>query len=506
MFSRIRTCLGFAFVSALTGCQERQIGAPGDVSAENLRQAISDPRVERVYALRGWRPAWDEGRAKDLTASLAEGDRHAISSRRLLEAAKAGATTAERESALTKAALTYADALANGTIDPRKVFDIYNLPVPAPDLSAELARALDENRVGTWLAGLAPADREYRALSGAYLASRARALGRPPQRVSPGPSLRPGEKDRRVPLIAANMRANGYLGVPSAGAQPASLYTPALARAVAQLQSDHGIEPDGIVGRRTIEALNVGPVDRARILAVALERRRWLERRPAPTRIDVNSGGAFLDYWRDGAHARRGKVVVGQRGWETPQISTTMTALVVHPPWTVPADIAEREILPKGPAYLRRNDMIMVQGRVIQRPGPKSALGLVKFDMPNPYSIYLHDTPAKQLFRSSSRHRSHGCARVEGAVDFARLIAGQDGRLGAFRQALASGEERVVSLSRAIPVRFLYHTAYLDGDRIVFRPDVYGWDEKVAAALGLTPKARAKPPAPAASRSAPERG
>jgi murein L,D-transpeptidase YcbB/YkuD len=151
----------------------------------------------------------------------------------------------------------------------------------------------------------------------------------------------------------------------------------------------------------------------------------------------------------------------------------------------VPESIAEEEILPKGAAYMRKENIVMKNGKLVQEPGPKSALGLVKFDMANKHQIYLHDTPAKALFAANERHASHGCARVEDALGFARLLAADQDLSEDFEEALATGEETEVKLKKQIPVRLLYHTAYLDGARVLFRTDPYGWDDKLAEALGL---------------------
>ncbi len=141
---------------------------------------------------------------------------------------------------------------------------------------------------------------------------------------------------------------------------------------------------------------------------------------------------------------------------------------------------------------MAKENIVMKNGRLVQEPGPKSALGLVKLDMDNKHQIYLHDTPAKALFASTQRHASHGCTRVENAVEFARLLAQDDGKLDAFDKALATGEETPVELSNKIPVRLVYHSAYLDGGRVVFRTDPYGWDDKLAAALGLGGQVRTR--------------
>lgn len=234
-----------------------------------------------------------------------------------------------------------------------------------------------------------------------------------------------------------------------------------------------------------LQARQAGRADQARPLAVGLERLRWAERDPPATRIDVNTAATVLDYWRDGQHAGRRRVVTGEPGWETPQLQSPIVRLVAHPIWRVPDSIWEDELAEKGPAYYAANHMEFRDGKLVQLPGPKNALGEVKFDMENDQSIYLHDTPAKALFGEAERHRSHGCIRVEGAVDFAMQLASEQGVLPELQKGLAKGDESFIKLKQPIPVRLLYRTAYLDGGTVRIVPDVYGWDDAVAAALGL---------------------
>jgi murein L,D-transpeptidase YcbB/YkuD len=153
----------------------------------------------------------------------------------------------------------------------------------------------------------------------------------------------------------------------------------------------------------------------------------------------------------------------------------------------VPEGIAEKELAPKGGAWLSRNNFTMKDGMYVQGPGPKNSLGLVKLDLKNDQAIYLHDTPAKALFGQEERHRSHGCVRVENAVQFAAAIAQQEGVGDQFRDAMQKpdGEQMFVQLPNQIPVRLLYQTAFWDGSRVQFREDIYGWDENIAKALEL---------------------
>jgi murein L,D-transpeptidase YcbB/YkuD len=130
---------------------------------------------------------------------------------------------------------------------------------------------------------------------------------------------------------------------------------------------------------------------------------------------------------------------------------------------------------------------VMKDGQYVQQSGPKNSLGLVKFDMDDKEAIYLHDTPAKALFGLPDRHRSHGCVRVENAVQFATALAQQEGVLDEFQQAMEKDDQSFIKLPRPIPVRLLYQTAYWDGSGVQFRQDVYGWDDNIAKALGLSP-------------------
>lgn len=467
---------------------------PKAVTAADLQAAVSDPRVKKFYEARGWQAVWTGERAQELTAAFDDAAAHAIDAKSFADKATKGSSAAEREAGLTLAAIEYGQALATGAVDPRKLFEVYTVPMSKGDVTGGLAQAVEKGGVRQWLASLAPQDAEYKALSEAYLAYRQKAGQEQKAAIASGEALKPGAKDPRVAQIREGLRSNGYLAADSGAADvnakaaaPAGgdVYGPDLVAAVKKVQADYGIEADGVIGNSTIEALNTGAKERARILAVNLERRRWLDRAPPGTRIDVNTAAAELHYFRDGAEKDRRRVVVGQSDWETPELGSPITRLVANPPWTIPESIAKEEILPKGAAYMAKENIVTKNGRLVQESGPKSALGLVKFDMANDEQIYLHDTPAKALFASTQRHASHGCSRVENAVEFARMLAQDDGKLEAFDKAMATRKETPVELSNRIPVRLLYHSAYLDGDRIVFRTDPYAWDDKVAAALGL---------------------
>lgn len=479
---RFGRAIGLALFSlTLATCGD---GAGGGSPAKVEQSTVEGPQSRSFYEARGWATAWDVDTASQLQEALAKAPEHGLKADMFLPS-PLPEEGAERELALTRAALLYASALASGYVDPKSLGNIYTVPRPKPDLPAGLNQALQAKNVGAWLQSLAPQTDEYRALSKAYLQFRQLAAQAKAEAVPEGALIRPGSRDPRIPAIAAALQANGYLDAPPGEPQNPPRFLPAMVDAVKRLQADYGMKPDGVIGPDTIDALNRGPADRARRLAVGMERLRWTEREPPATRIDVNTAGTFLDYWRDGQHAGRRRVVAGEPGWETPQLQSPMVRLVANPIWRVPDSIWEDELSKKGPAYFAANNMTFRDGRLVQLPGPKNSLGQVKFDMENGQSIYLHDTPAKALFADSERHRSHGCVRVEGATDFAMQLASENGVAPDLQEGWSSGEEKFVELKRKIPVRLLYRTAYLDGDVVRLVPDIYGWDDPIAAKLGL---------------------
>jgi murein L,D-transpeptidase YcbB/YkuD len=389
--------------------------------------------------------------------------------------------------ALVSAALKYASALADGYSDPTKLHEVYTIPRAKTDVRAGLQQALQNGNVGEWLKSLAPQTDEYRALSKAFVSYVKLANQANRQDIPTDKPIKPGARDARIPAVVSVLRSGGYVPEQVQGTTDPVSYTPALVAAVKQFQADMGTKPDGILGKQTIAALSAGPALRARQLAVAMERLRWLPRNPAGTRIDVNTAASFLDYWRDGQHVDHRKVINGEADKPTPQLQAPIVQLVANPAWRVPDGIAAKELASKSASWLASNDYVQKDGRWIQQSGPKSSLGLVKFDMKDDEAIYLHDTPAKAAFALPNRHRSHGCVRVENAVQFATALAEQEGIADKFQTAMQSGDETFIKLPNEIPVRLLYQTAFWDGSRVQFRPDVYDWDENIAKALELAP-------------------
>jgi L,D-transpeptidase YcbB len=461
---RIPILLVSTAVLFLAGCSNGPADSGNGQAASQSSLQISDKDLE-----------------KQVLAALEDAPRHGLTKDLFL---KAGLPSdqAQRREALLRIAGDYASALAIGKIDPTKIRDVYTVPRAKADVSAGVGQALQKKQYRAWVNSLAPQTQEYRALSDAFVKLVQRTPDLPDGGIPAGRTIKRGATDPRIPAIAANLKQLGYLPpeLPSGNA-----YTPAIAQAVARFQADSGQKADGILGSATIAALNSSPRDRARSLAVGMERLRWLDRNPPATRIDVNTAGTYLDFFREGRSVTRRKVVVGQPDWQTPQLQAPIFQLVANPSWNVPKSIAQKELSKKPGSYFAEQNIVSKNGRYVQLPGPKNALGQVKFDMKDDQAIYLHDTPAKAMFGQDERHESHGCIRVEGALDLAESIAASQGVLDKFEAGLASGDETFVALKTRIPVRLLYHTAWLGDDgRVHFAQDVYGWDNDVAAALG----------------------
>ena len=474
----IGTALGLALCTAvLPGCSTQ------DSSNQAGANASAEPSGLTL----------DQKAEKDIREAIANAPSHGLKPDLFLKGGETG-------EALAQAGLKYASALANGYTDPDKLHEVYTIARPKTDVRAGLQQALQNGNVAEWFNSLAPQTEEYRALGRAFARYATQVRDAGAQEIPSDTPIKPGARDSRIPAIVAVLRSGGYLPEDPQAARPnqqqgkrqattaaPATYSPALVAAVKQFQSDSGVKPDGILGKDTIGALSTGPATRARQLAVAMERLRWLQRDPPTTRIDVNTAASFLDYWRDGQHVDHRKVINGEPDKPTPQLQAPIYRLVAKPTWTVPDGIAAKEVADKGQAWLSDNNFVMKNGHWVQESGPKNSLGLVKFDMQDDEAIYLHDTPAKPVFALPDRHRSHGCVRVENAVEFATALAEQEGVLDQFQKAMQGDDETFIKLPNEIPVRLLYQNAFWDGSRIQFRPDVYGWDENIAKALELAP-------------------
>lgn len=492
-------------------------------------------RIKRFYARRDHRPLWLTGsgltrRGAELVAALDAApshgldldDYHASQINRLLatlrERLASGGDLAEPASelelTLTDAYLTFALHLGRGRLPPAMLdaADQAHIEPPPVDLGQVLTAAANRSP-GAALAELVPTSREYVALRQAHEHYRQLALQEAPATVPAEPVLRPGDSHPAVRRLRARLR---YWGDLSAAADTdTSTYDVALQQAVEQFQTRHGLVADGIIGGGTRAALNRDAAGYAQRIAVNLERWRWLPRQFGERYIQVNVPDFRMQLIDQGKVILTQRVVVGREFRPTPLYTGSMTYMVANPYWNVPHVIAAEDMLPKiqrNLDYLRSRNIVAFRKRpdgslvpvpieqvpwqslsadnfpyvLKQAPGPDNALGQMKFMFSNPYDVYLHATPANQLFDYDKRAFSSGCIRLEAPRDLADYLLKDQPRWaeGGFQQLLDSRENRTVLLRDPLPVYLVYWTAWVDEEsRVHFRPDVYARDEVMLTAL-----------------------
>ncbi|MFH2099004.1 MAG: L,D-transpeptidase family protein, partial [Pseudomonadota bacterium] len=362
------------------------------------------------------------------------------------------------------------------------------------------------------LENLAPPYPCYQGLRTAY-ESLLPEMGKPVLPKVTGVSmLRPGSRGPAVGRLQVRLAALGYL--PENQPEDAPFFGPRTEEAVRRFQEDHRLSADGLAGPTTLETINADPADRARTIAVNLERWRWLPHDLGRRYILVNTADFSLKVVEDGKTVLAMRAIVGKPYRRTPVFSARMTYMVLAPYWNVPPKIAIHDKLPlirKDPAWLSENHMRVFSGwgaesrevdpaevnwkalpvgrfpyHLRQDPGPGNALGTMKFMFPNKYNVYIHDTPAHELFDKAQRAFSSGCIRIQEPMKLALYLQRTDPRWNeeSLGKVIEAGVETTVSLPEPLPVHVLYWTAWVDeAGELVFRPDLYGRDEVLAQAL-----------------------
>lgn len=488
-----------------------------DFTREQLALAdavAGNPGLAAFYGANGLAPVFTgpdaAGRRQALIAAVARAPAHGLPSARYrpaeLQATDArGASAGADEVAFARAFAAWAHDVEGGVVDPRKLGPSNHRTVRRSDLDDVLARFVAAPDPRAVLAGIEPRDPRYLALQAA-LADQSRLLA-PPGTVKVPPGLwKPGSSGPEVAALRTRLASIGFR------TDGGDLYDEPLAQAVRAYQERAGLGPDGVAGPRTVELLNRGAGPRTRALLMALERMRWMNGHDLSARhVWVNLpefNARIVDHGRTEFETR---VVVGKTDadMQTPEFSDQMEHLVVNPRWNVPRSIAVREYLPrlqKNRNAVSHLDVVDRAGRVVprgdidfgrytpasfpyrlqQKPGEDNALGEVKFIFPNPWNIYLHDTPSKHLFGESRRAFSHGCVRVARPMELAQaLLTGQvENPAATYSRAVASGKETWLALKPNLPVHLVYFTTFPDEDgRIRSHPDIYDRDGALWQAL-----------------------
>jgi murein L,D-transpeptidase YcbB/YkuD len=425
-------------------------------------------------------------------------------------------TLADLEMLLTDAFLLCGSHLVHGQVNPETIQSEWFIKGRYEDLAAVLERGLKTKDVGAALDSLKPTHVTYRNLKAALKKARAEVdSGARPDFV-PGQKLKAGDKDLRVATLRAYLKVSGDLAQP--GNDAVDLFDSELEQAVKRFQQRHGLEVDGVVNPETEAAMTVTPEYRLRQVRANLERWRWITSDLGDRYILVNIADFTLHVIEGESEVMSMPVVVGRPYRRTPDFSGRMTYLEINPHWNIPPRLAREDILPKvkaDPGYLNAQGIhifrdwsagapeinpdsidwsqVDAEGltfRLQQKPGPLNALGQIKFMFPNKFDVYLHDTPAKELFKKATRDFSSGCIRVAKPVDLAGYLLKGDTSWdeAKLRHAVQSGTTRTIPLRNPISVHVLYWTAWMDGNgRIHFRQDIYGRDASLYAALNQRP-------------------
>jgi murein L,D-transpeptidase YcbB/YkuD len=400
------------------------------------------------------------------------------------------------DATMNAALLRYATVQLGLRLQPASIDRLWAIAPASRDLAGDLAAARRDDRLAAWLASLEPPHRAYRDL----LAERCRYIaivdagGWPA--LPPGPAVKAGDTHPLVEALRQRLRIEGY---DLAASEAPQRFDAALGQALRAFQGRHDLEADGVLGPATRRALDVTAEKRLVQIEANLERWRWLPHALPADRLEVDVGAANVTLFQADQPVLRMRAVVGDPDHKTPMFVSRVESVVFNPPWNVPSSIAQAEILPRlgrDPGYLARNGFVRTPQGLQQRPGPGNALGRLKFDLPSPFGVYLHDTPGRAAFAGRVRTLSHGCMRLEQPRELAeRLLGPQGWGRSQIDQAIARGETRRVVLQTPVPLFVVYRTAEVDAEgRVVFRPDPYGWDAKLAAALARAP-VQASPPA-----------
>jgi murein L,D-transpeptidase YcbB/YkuD len=507
-----------------------QIRTEGTLVIDGAQIAAAD-LVADFYEDRGFIPAWQdpariEGLLRLVDAMAQYGldpdDYHRRELRAMDAADRQGRLGSDgridRDLLLTDSVVRVAYHALFGKVDPTTLDPHWNFnrrPYGG-DRVRDLEAAVRADSLEDLMADLIPEPYFHRRLRRGLARYRAIAEAGGWPALPEGPSLKPGIRDPRVPVLRERLRITGDYPdqappeVPGEAMSP-ELYDGRLVAAVEVFQARHGLDMDGVVGPATRAALNVPVTVRIDQIRVNLERMRWVYRDLPPDFVLVDIAGFHVHLIRGGKPIWSARVQVGRPYRKTPVFRDEITYLEFNPTWTVPPGILRKDILPKvkqDPDYLRQRNIRIIDrdGRRVdpgevdwsavsassfpytlrQDPGPDNALGRVKFMFPNPYLVYLHDTPSQDLFDRAQRLFSSGCIRVERPFELAELVLANPERWNqaTFRALVESGQTRTIRLTEPLPVILFYWTAEAREDgTVMFREDVYGRDAAVLEAL-----------------------
>lgn len=406
---------------------------------------------------------------------------------------------------LTGAFFDYVRDNRSGSLDPQQVSPLWRIERPTVDPVTTLRLALLSGDFRLALDALPPSHPAYRRLHQALAHYRHLDELGGWAIIPAGPSLQLGMDDVRVSLLRRRLEVEGDLTLPTA---MGAVFDEPLRYAIERFQVRHGLEVDGVVGRQTLAALNVTVAERIEQIKLNMERWRWLPQQLGRRYLLVNIPAYQLIAYDEGEALLSIPVIVGTRDRRTPVTTGRLHTVVFNPYWTVPRNIALRDLIPRqrrNPDYMPSHhirvfadwngneelDPQQIDWSTVnwnhfpymlrQDPGPKNPLGKAKFLFTNPYNVYLHDTPDEALFADNTRAYSSGCIRLEEPLRLATFLLAGAGGWGwdekMVQQVIASGLTYDIPLSTPIPVYLLYLTAWVGKDGVThFSRDIYDED------------------------------
>ncbi|TDO78277.1 murein L,D-transpeptidase YcbB/YkuD [Halanaerobium saccharolyticum] len=410
---------------------------------------------------------------------------------------------------LTNAYLSLASDYLNGKIDAEIIVEDYSYQPDNLEAQNLLELLLEKKDVAQTLQEQLPKIDNYRKLKQKLADYRNSEKIKEWPQIDSGGLLAEEAEGQRVAQLISNLSAHNYLN--QGQIENNDYFDRTVKRAVIRFQMDHGLKVDGVVGEKTLKALNV-PLDyRIKQIIINMERWRWLPEDLGSRYIYVNIADYNLKLYENNQVIMEMKTIVGQEQRSTPVFSDTIKYLVLNPYWYVPKSIAVKDKLPlikEDYTYLKDNNYSLFKYTgngglkeinpaevdwskinkqnfnylLRQNPGDQNALGRVKFMFPNRFSVYLHDTPGRYLFSATDRSFSSGCIRIENPVDLAEYLLQDQEKWNreAILAEMKKDTEKTIYLNNPIKIYIQYNTAWVDSlGNLNFREDIYNRDQKV---------------------------
>lgn len=499
-----------------------------NINAHGKAAADIDRRLTEIYHSNKLQPFWIEAgnpgpRAADILAVLIDAENHGLNpSSYFVDKihqywnSKDTAGLVRLDILLTLGMMRYVADQREGRIEPRvldpKLFaGARDVEVDWEVLREKVFHAPD---MKAFMEQQAPPFLQYRELQKILIKYRAIAAKGGWPSMPAGKVLKPDMEDQRIFAVRKRLAATGDQAIEN---MDSAVFDTALVEAVKRFQKRHNLNQDGVIGNKTLAAMNVPVSSRINQIIINMERYRWLKRLRDDSLVVVNIAGFEAAAGKPGKFDVRMPVIVGKAYHKTPVFSDTIKYVDFNPFWNVPNSIARNEMLPKlkkNPNYLGTKNMRIFLGwdpdsseldpttidwnnvskkdmnryRIRQDPGPNNALGTLKIMFPNKYSVYLHDTPSQGLFKQERRAFSHGCIRMGKPAEMAAWVLGGEEKgwtVARVNEIVASRKRQVVSLERPMSVYILYRTAFVDPEdhTLYFYEDIYDRDQFLAKAL-----------------------